>query len=168
MIPRDFIFVHTDTQRLEVIEKTRVIMDFPISTALLGLGEERDTDKTPRGWHKIRAKIGEGAPIYSVFVGRRQTGEIYSPELAIQYPKRDWILTRILWLSGLEVGLNRLGTVDTMRRYIYIHGCPDEIPLDKPLSHGCVRMHNEALITLFNQVPVGYEVFIGDNLRDKL
>lgn len=120
----------------------------------------RGSLQTPRGWHVIRAKIGDGAPVNTVFVGRRPTGEIYSPELAKQYDARDWILTRILWLSGLEVNKNRLGSVDTMRRYIYIHGTPDEVPMGVVGSHGCIRMRNSDMIALFNRIPVGTKVLI--------
>lgn len=136
---------------------------YPISSGAKGAGEWRDSEKTPRGWHVIRAKIGEKAAINTVFVGRRPTGERYSPLLAAQYPDRDWILTRILWLSGLEIGKNRLNEVDTMQRYIYIHGTPDETPLGKPGSHGCIRMRNADIVVLFNRVPVGTRVFITEN-----
>jgi lipoprotein-anchoring transpeptidase ErfK/SrfK len=102
-------------------------------------------------------------PPRSVFVGRRPTGEIWSPELAALHPDRDWILTRILWLSGLEPGRNRLGNVDSMRRYIYIHGTPDDQPMGVPASHGCVRMRNDELIELFNLVAPGTEVLIQED-----
>jgi len=131
-----------------------------VSTARNGPGERSGSGCTPRGWHVIRAKIGAGAPLGTVFVGRRPTGEIYTPALAAAHPDRDWILTRILWLSGLEPGFNRLGACDTMRRYIYIHGCPDHVPLGQPGSAGCVRMRNQELVDLFSAVPVGTAVFI--------
>ncbi len=115
---------------------------------------------TPRGWHKIRAKIGAGLPINSVFVGRRPTGEIYTPTLAAANPQRDWILTRILWLNGLEPGKNRYGCVDTGWRFIYIHGCPDACAMGVPLSHGCIRMRNQALLELFAAVEPGLAVLI--------
>ena len=118
--------------------------------------------KTPRGKHIIRAKIGDAATPGTVFVGRRATGEIYKPKMMMEYPERDWILTRILWLSGLEVGKNRLGNVDTMRRYIYIHGAPDDAPMGTPGSHGCIRMRNSDVIALFDRVSVGCPVFIRD------
>jgi hypothetical protein len=130
----------------------------PVSTAANGAGEQCGSFCTPRGKHIVRARIGEGQPLNSVFVRRRPTGEIYTPELALQYPGRDWILTRILWLSGCEVGINRLGEVDTMRRYIYIHGAPDDAALGMPGSRGCVRMHNAELLSLFNRVGVGTPV----------
>lgn len=131
-----------------------------VSTALKGVGQTNGSGCTPTGLHIIRAKIGAGCPVNAVFIGRRFTGEIYSQALAQQFPKRDWILTRIIWLSGLEVGVNRLGDVDTMRRYIYIHGAPDSEPMGVPLSHGCIRMHNQDVIELFDLVPVGTRLFI--------
>lgn len=108
----------------------------------------------------MRAKIGAGEPENAVFRGRRTTGEIYSAALAKAHPDRDWILTRILWLSGTEVGRNRLGEVDTMRRYIYIHGTPDTEPLGVPGSIGCIRMRNRDIIELFDLVPAGTRVDI--------
>lgn len=117
---------------------------------------------TPTGWHRIRAKIGAGQPLGAVFVGRRPTGEIYSADLQQQHSKRDWILTRILWLGGLEPGKNRYGKVDTTWRYIYIHGCPDHLIDGTPGSHGCIRMKNLDLVDLFDRVNVGLKVFIHD------
>ncbi|WP_293265911.1 L,D-transpeptidase [Neptunomonas sp.] len=134
--------------------------DYNVSTALNGVGETSGSGCTPRGLHAIRAKIGEQQPLNAVFVGRRFTGEIYSSLLSDQYPKRDWILTRILWLSGKEPGRNRLGAVDSMQRYIYIHGTPDTEPMGVPLSHGCIRMRNADVIELFDLVVVGTELLI--------
>ena len=131
-----------------------------VSTAARGAGEEKDSFRTPRGAHVVRACIGAGAPLNTVFVGRRPTGEIYTPALGRAHPGRDWILTRILWLSGLEPGRNRLGNVDTMQRYIYIHGTPDEVTLGVPGSHGCIRMRNRDVVELFDRAPAGTEVRI--------
>ena len=131
-----------------------------VSTAARGAGEDKDSFRTPRGAHVVRARIGAGAPLNAVFVGRRPTGEIYTPALGRAYPGRDWILTRILWLSGLEPGRNRLGDVDTMQRYIYIHGTPDEVTLGVPGSHGCIRMRNRDVVELFDRVPAGTKVRI--------
>ncbi len=128
---------------------------YPVSTALNGPGEEDGSGCTPRGLHRIRIKIGENQPENTVFSGRRPTGEIYTRKLAQEYPKRDWILTRILWLTGCEPGKNRGGSTDTLRRYIYIHGCPDSEPLGEPHSHGCIRMNNRDLINLYNHIDVG-------------
>ena len=126
---------------------------YAVSTAKNGLGEQNGSFCTPRGRHIVRARIGAGQPLRSVFVRRRPTGELWTPELHASYPGRDWMLTRILWLSGCEVGRNRLGEVDTMRRMIYIHGAPDGAEMGKPGSHGCVRMRNQDVAELFELVP---------------
>ena len=133
---------------------------YSISSARNGPGQLQGSLCTPLGRHVVCAKIGAGQPENTVFVGRRPTGEIYSPELGARFPDRDWILTRILWLSGCEPGHNRLGVVDTMRRYIYIHGCPDAVPMGTPGSIGCIRMHNREVIDLFDHTPVGTPVKI--------
>jgi len=133
---------------------------YPVSTALNGAGERNGSGCTPRGKHRIRAVIGAGQPLNTVFVGRRPTGEILTPELAARYPERDWILTRILWLSGCEPGRNRLGQVDSFRRFIYIHGTPDSEPMGVPKSHGCVRMRNNQVEELFSQVQPGTPIYI--------
>ena len=133
-------------------ESEKVLQSYSVSTALRGAGERCGSFCTPRGKHLIRARIGAGMPENTVFAARRPTGEIYSAELASAHPGRDWILTRILWLSGCEAGFNRLGDVDTMRRFIYIHGCPDSEPMGVPRSHGCIRMHNLDIVELFDRV----------------
>ena len=133
---------------------------YPVSTAANGVGCEKDSGCTPLGTHIIRAKIGAGAAPNAVFVGRRLTGEICTPDLIAQFPNRDWILTRILWLSGTELGFNRLGNVDTMQRYIYIHGTPDSTDISKIGSHGCIRMRNADVIALFDLVDTGTPVSI--------
>jgi lipoprotein-anchoring transpeptidase ErfK/SrfK len=130
-----------------------VVRSYSVSTARNGPGERRGSHCTPRGRHIVRAKIGAGAAPDTVFVGRRPTGEVWSAELAARHPGRDWILTRILWLSGCEPGFNRLGDVDTMRRYVYIHGSPATQPMGVPGSIGCVRMRNADIIELFDLVP---------------
>jgi len=142
-------------QTLDVIDDAgRTHRRYFVSTAKNGAGENYGSFCTPRGWHVIRAKIGIDEPVNTVFVERRPTGEIYTAELGAQFPDRDWILTRILWLSGDEPGFNRLGKVDTMRRYIYIHGSPDSVDMGVPGSIGCIRMRNDDLIDLFDQVPL--------------
>lgn len=133
---------------------------YPVSTARNGTGQKNGSLCTPLGRHVVRARIGAGQPENTVFVGRRPTGERYTTALGAQFPQRDWILTRILWLSGCEVGFNRLGDVDTMRRHIYIHGCPDNVPMGVPGSHGCIRMRNADVIDLFDRVAAGTVVEI--------
>lgn len=148
------LLISIPNQTLRLMEGDQLLLQFPVSTALNGAGEIAGSEKTPLGKHIIRAKIGADLPENAVLKGRRWTGEIYTSTLAEQYPKRDWILTRILWLSGLELGKNRLGNVDSMRRYIYIHGTPDTEPMSQPRSHGCIRMRNSEVIKLFDSVPL--------------
>lgn len=157
------IEISITSQTLDLLgEGGELIRRYPVSTAANGAGEQRGSYCTPRGRHIIRAKIGAELPSGTVFVRRRPTGEIYTPELGAAHPERDWILTRILWLSGCEPGFNRLGECDTMRRYVYIHGTPDQVELSKPGSKGCIRMHNDDLIDLFDRVPTGTEVAISE------
>jgi lipoprotein-anchoring transpeptidase ErfK/SrfK len=149
------IQINITRQELDLISDSgSLIKRYSISTSKNGLGELNGSYCTPRGPHIIRAKIGAGQPANAVFVERRPTGEIYSAGLARRFPERDWILTRILWLSGCEPGINRLGNVDTMRRCIYIHGSPDSVQMGKPGSIGCIRMRNAEIIELFDWVPI--------------
>jgi lipoprotein-anchoring transpeptidase ErfK/SrfK len=152
--------ISISAQQLSIIENGQVLQIYPVSTAKKGAGEQMGSECTPVGWHKVRAKIGAGQPLHSVFRGRRPTGEIYNADLGRQYPQRDWILTRILWLGGLEPGKNRYGKVDSTWRYIYIHGCPDELMNGCPASHGCIRMKNADVLDLFNRVEAGIKVYI--------
>lgn len=161
-----WIYVDTKHQQLFLYEGGRVLSTYPVSTAKNGLGEIQGSEKTPRGWHRIEQKIGEGMDINTIFIGRVAMPEPYSLDLDVQHPDRDWIMARILWLKGVEDGKNsgeRDGvSVDTYTRYIYIHGFPDRTPIDKPLSRGCVRMRNHDLLVLFEQVNVKTPVYIGD------
>jgi lipoprotein-anchoring transpeptidase ErfK/SrfK len=158
------ILISIARQRLDLFDDAgQVMRSYSVSTAANGAGEQNGSFRTPRGKHLIRAKIGAEQPPNTVFVARRPNGEIYAPELAAQYSERDWILTRILWLSGCEPGFNRLGDVDTMRRFIYIHGCPDVMTMGQPGSHGCIRMHNRDIVELFDLVPAYTPVEIIDD-----
>jgi lipoprotein-anchoring transpeptidase ErfK/SrfK len=162
MIDKPSIEISIQDQILRLkLEKGMV--EYPVSTAKLGIGQDKGSNQTPIGWHQVRAKIGAGLAENTVFVGRRPTGEIYNSELADSAPDRDWILSRILWLSGCELGRNRLGNVDTMQRYIYIHGTPDTEPMGVPLSHGCIRMRNKDVIELFEYLKVGSPVWIQES-----
>ena len=148
-------------QRLDLLDDNgHIIKQYVISSAKNGVGQENGSFCTPLGKHIIRAKIGAGQPVNTVFIRRRPTGEIYTPDLGKRFPNRDWILTRIFWLSGCEPGFNRLGSVDTMRRYVYIHGSPDSVEMGKPGSIGCIRMKNCDLLELFDRVQVGIGVEI--------
>ena len=155
------IDIFLDRQLLLLYDDSgQLIARYVISSGLKGAGECKGSFQTPRGKHVIRAKLGQDLPLNAVLVGRRPTGEIYDAELAQTHPNRDWILTRILWLSGLEPGVNRFGQVDTMQRYIYIHGTPDSEPMGIPASHGCVRMRNHDIADLFDRVSPGTPVYI--------
>lgn len=158
------IIVETNQQKLFLYNNQQLICSYDISTAKNGLGEQEGSYKTPRGLHKICQKIGENAPENTVFIGRKANGKIYSETLAKANPERRWILTRILRLDGLEEGKNRGGNVDTLKRYIYIHGVPDSIPMGTPSSIGCIQMHNNDIIELFDRVEVGVEVLIQPEL----
>ncbi len=154
--------IHIDIgrQELALVVLDEIVETYSISTALNGPGEQQGSECTPRGMHAVRLKIGSDCPVNSVFVGRRHTGEIYTPELREADPQRDWILTRIIWLTGKEQGFNRGGQCDSLRRFIYIHGTPDSEPMGKPCSHGCIRMRNNDLVELFDLVENGMPVLI--------
>ena len=154
------IDIDLSKQKLRLYDGSLLLREYAVSTAARGAGEKNGSLQTPRGRHKVRAKIGAGLAHGTVFVARRPTGETWSPALHAQFPGRDWILTRILWLSGLEPGRNRLRDVDTMRRYIYLHGTPEVTPLGAPGSHGCVRMNNKDIVELFDLVEPGVLVEI--------
>lgn len=149
-----YINVYVDRQILELWQDQSLIKIYPISTAKLGVGEVQGSYQTPRGKHYIRAKIGAGAPLGMAFRGRRATGDICTESAYHNNPDRDWMTSRILWLCGLELGKNRGGSVDTFRRYVYIHGTADWEPMGIPKSHGCIRMRNTDVVELFDLVPV--------------
>lgn len=155
-----WLLVDVFSQRLQVFQGDRPEISFTVSTGKNGVGEQNDTGKTPRGWHQVRAVIGRGQQENTVFVARRPTGERYNQALSERFPGRDWVLSRILWLSGLESGKNRLGKVDTMRRYIYIHGTPATEPMGVPESHGCIRMRNADVMQLADLIDPGVPVLI--------
>lgn len=154
------IEINITDQTLLLKSDNEVIKRYPVSTAKNGPGERQDSECTPRGRHVIAKKIGDGCEINTVFVARIPTGELYTPELRQEFPDRDWIITRILWLDGCEIGINKGGEVDTWQRYIYIHGAPDDVPMGKPGSRGCIRMRNKDVIELFDNVENGTEVVI--------
>jgi lipoprotein-anchoring transpeptidase ErfK/SrfK len=154
------IHISLERQQLDLCDEGRLLRRWSVSTAARGAGERKGSFQTPRGEHQIRAKIGAKAVLNTVFVGRRPTGETWSADLAQEFPKRDWILTRIMWLSGTEPGFNRWGEVDTMQRYVYLHGSPDSVAMGAPGSIGCVRMRNADIVELFDLVEAGTPVRI--------
>ena len=156
------IEINITEQRLRLFNGNDLVKEYSISTAKNGPGEQLDSECTPRGEHIITEKIGDGCKPNTVFVSRESTGELYHPKLREQFPDRDWILTRILWLTGTELGRNQGGDVDSHDRYIYIHGSPDDIEMGTPGSRGCIRMRNEDVIELFKQVAVDTKVLISE------
>ncbi len=162
MAIRERIEVDVKAQQLRLYRDAECLQTYSISTAANGVGEVMDSEQTPRGAHYVRARIGAGLPGNAVLRGRRFIGDIYTAAMGQANPGADWILSRILWLCGTEVGRNRLGRVDSMARYIYIHGTPDSEPMGVPRSHGCIRMRNADIIELFDRVPVGCPVSIED------
>ncbi|MBT8137499.1 MAG: L,D-transpeptidase [Gammaproteobacteria bacterium] len=160
MKPAVRIEISLEDQRLYLLQGGELLRVYAVSTARNGAGQRNGSECTPLGRHIVRARIGADQPAGTIFVARRPTGEVFSRDMLCEFPERDWILSRILWLSGAEPGRNRLGEVDTMRRYIYIHGTPDAVPVGVAGSHGCVRMHNDDVIDLFDRVPAGTPVNI--------
>jgi L,D-transpeptidase YbiS len=156
------IRVSLTAQQLELREGGTCRRVYPVSTGRNGAGERIGSEQTPRGAHEVAALIGDAAPSGAVFVGRQFTGEICTPALRAEQPGRDWILSRIVWLAGLEDGRNRGGDVDTFARFIYIHGTADDEPMGVPQSHGCIRMRNADVIELFGQLAVGTRVQIDE------
>lgn len=154
------IIIDTKTQALHLYMQDNLEKSYTVSTAKNGTGHQYGSEQTPLGKHFIRAKIGANAASNAVFVARRLTGEIHTPELHLQHPGRDWMLTRILWLCGREPGKNRFGNVDSAKRKIYIHGSPSHSKLGTPSSHGCVKMYNHDIIELFDMIPAGTPVNI--------
>ena len=147
-------------QQLTLLQDGIVVASYSVSTAKNGIGQKNGSECTPLGQHVIDSKIGGDAKEKSVFVGREETGEYFTEKLRQDNQERDWILTRILWLSGTEEGKNKGGDVDTMSRYIYIHGCPDSDSFSVPSSHGCIKMRNKDIVELFEKIDVGTHILI--------
>lgn len=160
MVTGQYVHISIPDQTLSCFENGELRARYRVSTAKNGAGELMGSECTPRGWHRIYSRIGLDAAVNSVFVSRQWTGEIYTPELAAAHPERDWILTRILQLDGLEPGRNKGGEVDSLQRYIYIHGTPDSTPPGIPGSHGCIRMNNQDVVVFANWVQLDTRVFL--------
>jgi L,D-transpeptidase YbiS len=157
------IIINIAKQTMQLFENDELIKTFPVSTAKNGPGELMDSECTPRGEHIVAEKIGEDCKPGTVFVSRQPTGEVYHTDLRKEFPERDWILTRILWLKGTEPDRNLGGMVDSYHRYIYIHGAPDDVDMGSPGSRGCIRMRNNDVIELFDQIDTGTRVIITEN-----
>lgn len=145
------VVISTSEQKMVLLEEGHPIAVYPVSTSKFGLGDTVGSNQTPMGKFKVRHKIGHDAPAGAVFKSRRWTGEV----LPIDAPGRDPIVTRILWLDGLEPQ-NR----NAYRRYIYIHGTPEERNIGQPVSYGCIRMRSQDVMDLFNRIRPGTRVDI--------
>ena len=154
------LIVDISEQRLYFMQNDKILESFPISTSKYGEGSVVNSFKTPLGLHEIKEKIGENAEINSIFISRINTmrkAEIYK---SIYDSSNDYVTSRILWLSGLEVGLNKGSGIDSYDRYIYIHGTHEEGLIGQKASDGCIRMFNKDVVYLFNIVPKGTKVYI--------
>lgn len=154
--PLDIIQVDSSKQKMIYISSLGETTSYDISTALNGIGSKENSGKTPPGLHRIKAKIGDGAPPGQIFRSRKDTGEKWVGEET----EDDLILTRILRLEGLEEGVNKGSDVDSFNRYIYFHGTNREDRIGTPASHGCIRMKNSDIIDLYDRVKEGTVVFI--------
>ena len=157
------IWIDLAQQQLYLPQYQRV---YAISSGKNGIGEAENSGKTPRGWHRVEQMFGQDLAKNAVFVARQPTGEIYNQALAAKYPERDWILSRILWLSGLEPGFNQGQGCDTFSRYIYIHGTPDTESMGTPMSHGCIRMYSDDVMQLFEVIQPGALVYLSEQALD--
>ena len=157
----DLLYVSVQRQRLLHVRDGRLIAEYPVATSARGLGAEQDSYRTPTGLHRVNGKHGAGVPLYGVLKDRVFTGAIADPDFACQ--DKDWITTRLLWLDGMEPGINQGGAVDSRERCIYIHGTANERSIGTPSSMGCVRMRNADIVELFDRVPDGALVVILDN-----
>lgn len=153
------LWVSVERQKLVGIENGRIRFVCICSTAAKGVGNREGSNQTPLGWHEIDERIGDGLPVGAVFVGRKFTGQVWQPG---ERTTKDLVLTRILWLRGLEPGKNAGPGIDSHARYIYIHGTPAEEKLGTPASMGCVRLSNEEMVQVFERAESGVRVLISE------
>jgi lipoprotein-anchoring transpeptidase ErfK/SrfK len=160
---KEYIYIGVKRQKLYLISDTTVILSFPISTSKYGVGSEKNSEKTPVGLHQIKTKVGEETPLNGIILGNAYTGKNATIITEEKSGKIDDVTTRALRLEGLEKNINKGGNVDSYSRSIYIHGTPEEGLIGTPASHGCIRMKNNDVITLFDKVKAGTYVIILNN-----
>ena len=158
------ILVDISRQQILLFENGKETDRYSISTSSYGIGSKSGSNKTPLGAHFVRKKIGAEAAPGTIFKARKNTGKIAQTEYKPRATGDDFVTSRILWLSGLERGINKAGNVDSFKRYIYIHGTHEEGLIGQPASHGCVRMKNEDVIELFDHTPESSLVLISEDL----
>jgi lipoprotein-anchoring transpeptidase ErfK/SrfK len=156
----DRVRVSVSQQRLQLFSGREVLREYPVSTAAKGAGSQAGSQKTPLGRHQVHSKFGAGEPLGTIFESRRSTGRVATIHTAPVDLPEDVITTRILWLEGLEPGMNRGEGVDSRARFIYIHGTNEEGLIGRPASHGCVRLRNRDVAELFDLVATGTVVEI--------
>ena len=156
----NLLFVSIENQKMYRIQSKNIIETYDISTSKYGIGNQMGSNKTPTGLHKINSKYGHKTPVNGRMIGRVFYGQIAKIFSDTTTSKTDDITSRILWLEGLENGINKGDNIDSYKRYIYIHGTSEEGRIGIPSSHGCVRMKNKDVIDLFNEVAIGTFVLI--------
>ena len=154
------IIVDISDQRLYLIEGSIIIESYPISSSKYGEGSIENSFKTPLGKHIIKEKIGSGAPLNTIFVARVNTNEKANIIRSLDDSEDDYVTSRILWLDGLEEGINKGEGVDSFNRFIYIHGTHEEGLIGQKSSHGCIRMFNNDVVKLYDIVKKGTKVYI--------
>lgn len=151
------LWVSIARQRIFLIKDYRIYSLYPCSTASAGIGNKTGSYQTPLGWHVIAERIGDSLPKGAILKERQFTGKVWTSS---EITSDDLILSRILWLKGTEPGTNVGSGVDTHARYIYIHGTPEESKIGTPASHGCIRLSNDDVISLFSQTKTGMPLLI--------
>lgn len=154
------VVVRVSDQRLFVIQDGKIVRQYPVSTSKFGIGNQAGSFKTPLGRHRVAEKIGRGAPLYTIFKERVNTGKPALIDRTLKGAPYDDVTTRVMWLEGLEPGVNRGPGIDSKDRFIYIHGTPSEGLIGRPASNGCVRMYNKDVVELFDLVSEGTPVLI--------
>ncbi len=152
------VLVDVSEQKLYLYRGGKVLKAYPVSTSKYGIGNLEGSEKTPLGWHQVAKKIGDGAPLNTIFKNRVNTGRVFTGYANAH--REDFITSRILWLEGLEPGINKGKRIDSFKRYIYIHGTADEDLIGQPASHGCVRMRNTDVVEIFDLLQVRSRVLI--------
>ena len=156
----EVLFVNITEQKMYYIKEGGIVKTYVISSSSYGVGNKAGSNKTPIGLHKVKQKFGEETPINGKMIGRVFYGDIATIYTDNTKSKTDDVCSRILWLVGLEEGLNKGEGIDSYNRYIYIHGTSEEGRLGKPASHGCIRMKNKEVIELYEKVKIGTLVLI--------
>ena len=159
----EFLYVGIRRQKMYHIKNNKIFSTYPVSTSSKGAGNNVGSFKTPTGLHFIAEKIGDNAPVATLFINKKNTGKVVPINITEVSSYKDEITSRVLSLKGLQQGINKGKKYDTFARGIYIHGTSDEASIGKPSSHGCIRMKNDDIIELFDLLSVGIKVVLLNN-----